>query len=130
MSDERREVSLREIQVTDPVVIAVFDLPAQTACFSGGWGPSWSPEEITAIVRAEIERRYGDDALVLYYDIEQPEVQTAHSAVLTEIDSRGLLFPVTVIDGVPVYDGAVSYPAIMRAVNNKLLEREVAPATE
>jgi hypothetical protein len=50
--------------------------------------------------------------------------------VLTEIDSRGLLFPVTVIDGVPVYDGAVSYPAIMRAVNNKLLEREVAPATE
>jgi hypothetical protein len=36
MSDERREVSLREIQVPDPVVIAVFDLPAQTACFSGG----------------------------------------------------------------------------------------------
>ena len=67
---------------------------------------------------------------MLYHDIEQPEVQSEHSALLSEIDSRGLLFPVTVIDGVPVYDGAVSYPAIMRAVNNKLLEREAAPATE
>ncbi len=75
-----------------------------------------------------MERRYGDDAAVLYFDIEQPEVQKDHSAVLGEIDARGLLFPVTVIDGVPVYDGAVSYPAIMRAVNNKLLEREKATA--
>jgi disulfide oxidoreductase YuzD len=73
-------------------------------------------------------RRYGDDAQVLYFDIADPEVQGAHSTVLNEIDSRGLLFPVTVIDGVPVYDGAVSYPAIMRAVNNKLLERETATA--
>jgi disulfide oxidoreductase YuzD len=73
-----------------------------------------------------MERRYGDDATVLYFDVEQPEVQSTYSALLAEIDSRGLLFPVTVIDGVPVYDGAVSYPAIMRAVNNKLLERENA----
>lgn len=73
-------------------------------------------------------RRYGDDATVLYFDVETPDVQTKYAAVLDEIDSRGLLFPVTVIDGVPVYDGAVSYPAIMRAVNNKLLEREEAVA--
>jgi len=75
-----------------------------------------------------MERRYGDDAQVLYYDVSLPDVQTTYSAVLGEIDSRGLLFPVTVLDGVPVYDGAVSYPAIMRAVNNKLLEREKAVA--
>lgn len=75
-----------------------------------------------------MERRYGDDATVLYYDVSLPDVQSAHSSVLDEIDSRGLLFPVTVMDGVPVYDGAVSYPAIMRAVNNKLLEREQAVA--
>ena len=40
------------------------------------------------------------------------------------IESKGLLYPVTVVDGTPLYDGAVSYPAIMRAVHNKLLERE------
>jgi disulfide oxidoreductase YuzD len=74
-----------------------------------------------------MERRYADDAVVLYFDVEVPEVQTTYASVLTEIDNRGLLFPVTVIDGVPVYDGAVSYPAIMRAVNNKLQEREAAP---
>jgi hypothetical protein len=33
---------------------------------------------------------------------------------------------VTVVDGVAVYDGAVSYPAILRAVHNKLVEREQA----
>jgi hypothetical protein len=33
-----------------------------------------------------------------------------------------------VIDGVPLYDGAVSYPAIMRAVTNKLADREGAQA--
>jgi hypothetical protein len=75
-----------------------------------------------------MERRYGDDAQVLYHDIESAEVQSAHAKLLGEIDERGLLFPVTVIDGVPVYDGAVSYPAIMRAVNNKLLERDKALA--
>lgn len=73
-----------------------------------------------------MERRYGDDAQVTYHDVEAPGVKSDYSALLGEIDARGLLFPVTVIDGVPVYDGAVSYPAIMRAVNNKLLEREQA----
>jgi hypothetical protein len=44
--------------------------------------------------------------------------------MVKEIDERGLLYPVTVVDGVPIYDGAVSYPAILRAVHNTLLERE------
>ena len=73
-----------------------------------------------------MERRYGGDASVHYYNVEAPEIREAHQKVLGEIDSRGLLFPVTVIDGVPIYDGVVSYPAIMRAVNNKLMDREQA----
>jgi hypothetical protein len=52
-------------------------------------------------------------------------VRDEHAAVVGEIEARGLLYPVTVIDGAPVYDGAVSYPAIMRAVTNKLLEEAV-----
>jgi disulfide oxidoreductase YuzD len=77
-------------------------------------------------VRAEIERRYGDDAQVLYHNVEVGDVRQTHSTLVDEIENRGLLYPVTVVDGVPVYDGAVSYPAIMRAVHNKLLEREGA----
>jgi hypothetical protein len=34
------------------------------------------------------------------------------------------VYPVTVIDGTPVYDGAVSYPAIMRAVQQRIEESE------
>lgn len=71
-----------------------------------------------------MERRYGADAVVLYHDVEVDEVRRENEGLLGEIEARGLLYPVTVIDGVPVYDGAVSYPAIMRAVTNKLAERE------
>lgn len=38
------------------------------------------------------------------------------------IESNGYLYPVTIVDGTPLYDGAVSYPAILRAVNDKLTE--------
>jgi hypothetical protein len=45
---------------------------------------------------------------------------------LDEIETKGYLYPVTIIDGVPAYDGAVSYPAILRAVNDRL--QQVAEA--
>jgi disulfide oxidoreductase YuzD len=62
--------------------------------------------------------------LVLYRNVDVPEERQAYQAMIDEIETRGLLYPVTVVDGVPVYDGAVSYPAILRAIHNKLLERE------
>jgi len=36
------------------------------------------------------------------------------------IQDQGLVYPVTVVDGEPMYDGAVSYPAILRAVQTRL----------
>lgn len=77
-------------------------------------------------MRAEVERRHGDDARVLYCDVSQPDGREQYAKIVDEIEKRGLLYPVTAVDGVPIYDGAVSYPAIMRAVQNKLHER-VAP---
>ena len=61
---------------------------------------------------------------MLYHNVEDTVERAAHAEVVDEIEKRGLLYPVTVIDGVPLYDGAVSYPAIMRAVGNQLAERE------
>lgn len=69
-----------------------------------------------------MSRRFGDAALVLYHDVMNENVRTERAKMIDEIESRGLLYPVTVIDGVPLYDGAVSYPAILRAVGNKLAE--------
>jgi disulfide oxidoreductase YuzD len=65
---------------------------------------------------------------VVYHNVEDPATKAEHSAIVDEIATRGLLYPVTVVDGVPLYDGAVSYPAIMRAVGNKIAERESAEA--
>lgn len=76
-----------------------------------------------------MERRYGDEVRVDYHNVESPGVRESHAGVLEQIETRGLLYPVTVMDGTAVYDGAVSYPAIMRAVHNKLVEREGATAT-
>ena len=63
-----------------------------------------------------------------YHNVESPDAKNDVASVVEEIETRGLLYPVTAVDGVLVYDGAVSYPAIMRAVHNKLLEREQAQA--
>ena len=40
--------------------------------------------------------------------------------MIEQIEQTGLLYPVTVVDGTAVYDGTVSYPAIMREVQTKL----------
>jgi disulfide oxidoreductase YuzD len=77
-------------------------------------------------VRAEVERRYGDDAQVFYRNVDDAEVRAEHTKLVEEVEARGLLYPVTVVDGVPMYDGAVSYPAILRAIHNTLLERQSA----
>lgn len=57
---------------------------------------------------------------MLYHNLEEAGVREAHSDLVKEIETRGLLYPVTAVDGVPFYDGAVSYPAILRAIHNKL----------
>lgn len=73
-----------------------------------------------------MERRYGDDAVILYHNVQLEEERAAHADMVADIEQRGLLYPVTVVDGVPIYDGAVSYPVILRAIHNKLMEREQA----
>lgn len=64
-----------------------------------------------------------------YRNVESDDAKREFAVIVSEIENRGLLYPVTVVDGLAVYDGAVSYPAIMRAVHNKLSERgEMAEA--
>jgi hypothetical protein len=41
------------------------------------------------------------------------------------ISTENLLYPVTFIDGDPVYDGAVSHAVILRAVQSRLAEPSV-----
>lgn len=67
-----------------------------------------------------MERRFGDAARIVYHDVQDPSVRSTHGGILEEIDTKGLLYPVTVIESVPVYDGAVSYPGILRAVHDRL----------
>jgi disulfide oxidoreductase YuzD len=67
-----------------------------------------------------MDRRFGDAARITYHDVSVESVKVEHAGIVDDIETRGLLYPVTAIDGVPVYDGAVSYPAILRAVQQKL----------
>ena len=72
-------------------------------------------------------RRFGDAVSIDYHDVSVAEVAVRHTARVDEITQRGLVYPVTVIDGAAVYDGVVSYPAILRAVSQRL---EAAQSTE
>jgi disulfide oxidoreductase YuzD len=67
-----------------------------------------------------LRRRFGDAARIEYVNVEEPDAAHAYSALLGEVREAGLLYPVTVIDGEAVYDGAVSYPAILRQVETRI----------
>lgn len=67
-----------------------------------------------------MEHRFQGLAKIVYHDTSRPEVRSEHRAIVDLIQDQGLIYPVTVIDGVPAYDGAVSYPAILRAVQSKV----------
>ena len=58
----------------------------------------------------------------MYYDTSRSDVAKEHGDMVARIQDQGLVYPVTVIDGEPVYDGAVSYPAILRAVQTRLAD--------
>ncbi|MDP2181560.1 MAG: DUF1462 family protein [Actinomycetota bacterium] len=84
---------------------------------------------MTAIIRQEMDRRFEGSARIEYVNVQEEEIRSERGALIDEIEARGLLYPVTVIDGVPVYDGAVSYPAILRAVGDKLSSAESPAST-
>jgi disulfide oxidoreductase YuzD len=64
--------------------------------------------------------------MVNYYDVTDARIAAVHAGILDKIREGGLAYPVTVIDGEPLYDGAVSYPAILRAVDQRLGTRSTS----
>ena len=73
-----------------------------------------------------MERRFGDAASIQYLDTSRQDVRDAHAEMIGRIQGESLIYPVTVIEGQPVYDGAVSYPAILRAIETRLAEHQRA----
>lgn len=67
-------------------------------------------------------RRFGDAADIECLDASRDEVRSANAEIVQRIQDDGLVYPVTVIDGQPMYDGAVSYPAIIRSVEGRLAQ--------
>jgi disulfide oxidoreductase YuzD len=67
-----------------------------------------------------VERRFGDAVRVLYHDTAKNEVRTDHAGIVTRIQDESLIYPVTVVDGEPVCDGAVSHAVILRAIQTRL----------
>jgi disulfide oxidoreductase YuzD len=71
-----------------------------------------------------MERRYGDRARIDYFDVTSEDARTEHADTVEAIRDGGMLYPVTVVDGAVLYDGAVSYPAILRAIDSRLAGQE------
>lgn len=67
-----------------------------------------------------MERRFGSAARIHYHNADDTTIRSEYATLVGEIETRGLLYPVTFIDDMPVYDGAVSYPGILRAVKERL----------
>ena len=63
-----------------------------------------------------MERRFGDSATIEYIDTTAEGAREIHNEAVAAIQEGGFVYPVTMVDGAALYDGAVSYPAILRAV--------------
>lgn len=70
-----------------------------------------------------MERRFGDSATIEYIDTTAGGARETYGEAVSAIQERGLIYPVTMVDGAALYDGAVSYPAILRAVESRIAER-------
>jgi disulfide oxidoreductase YuzD len=73
-----------------------------------------------SILAEELHRRFGDRAKINYYDVRAADAASVHAQAIADIKARGLIYPVTVIDGEPVADRSISYPLIMRTVQSRL----------
>lgn len=58
-----------------------------------------------------------------YFDTSLEPIRRDHADVIDQIQGQGLVYPVTVVDERLCCEGAVSYPAVMRAVEAVLAER-------
>jgi disulfide oxidoreductase YuzD len=67
-----------------------------------------------------MSRRFGDKATIEYIDTGDEQQREANESEVSAILDRGLVYPVTFVNGQAVYDGAVSYPGIIRAVEERL----------
>lgn len=70
-----------------------------------------------------MERRFGETATIEYVDVTRNETRSTHADAIAAIQDRGLIYPVTFVDGAALYDGAVSYPAILRAIETRIAEQ-------
>lgn len=70
-----------------------------------------------------MERRFGDRARIAYFDVSRSDVRADHAETVDAIHDEGLIYPVTLMGDSLVCDGAVSYPAILRAVDTALAEQ-------
>lgn len=65
-------------------------------------------------------RRFGERASIEYHDVSRPDERAANEDVVAAIHEQGLIYPVAVLGDDLVCEGAVSYPAILRAVDAAL----------
>jgi len=79
------------------------------------------------MIKEDFHRRFGDLVKVTYHDATLADVRAAYEQTILRIEHERMSYPVTWIDGVPIADGAVSYPTIARAVQQKLSEMGALP---
>lgn len=100
------------------IKIGVFGSIAYDNCFSAGWGPSQSQEEITEVVSHLLKNRYGDQVDIEYIDISDDRMDDFPQ--ITEIvRNKNILLPIVAINGEPLWTGGVSYPNIVDELNKR-----------
>jgi len=72
--------------------------------------------EAAAALGQSLSRIYGPEIALRYYDLNDPEVQTAHAETIAELRQDRLPFPAIFLDGELIYAGAINLLRVLAAV--------------
>ena len=72
--------------------------------------------EAAAALEQSLSRMYGPAIALRYYDLNDPEVQTAHAETIAELREDRLPFPAIFLDGELIYAGAINLLRVLAAV--------------
>lgn len=100
------------------VTIRVFGSRTYDQCFSGGWGPSQSQEEITLVLRDILRQHYGDQVDAKYIDIQEPAIHD-YPQITEMVQNNEIYLPVVMLDEVIIGTGYISYPRILKELSDR-----------
>ena len=103
------------MEIKSKVVVLVLGNSESEVCRCG-WGPRRSSEETTEITKGLLERLYGDQVSIEYYDMAKTDYFKQNSELLAKVPEDRMYYPLVFADGELKIVGSAEYYQVLYMV--------------